>query len=324
MPIAQSWQQPSRYAGGPARTGTVFTCPLWIAGGPPSVDLRQLDAAVQDLRGEIPTDVLLPNFVMELPEALRLHKQLMENVFRHSPHSWKDAGLQYAKSLGKRIGNTHLLYEFGIKPLAGDIVKLAKLNSRVSARIKHLSTIPTGDYVKWRRRISVDQSGSIGFGVSPFVRFVSSTVTANVTVELFARIKRTRTVSSATDRLRATLDASGVSQFGSVLWEAIPFSFVADWFYPCGRTLDALNVQAFTGCLANQNLGYQSHTEAVLSCRGLVPSPGTAWYDSNKFEYARCTVRYYNRSGGLPSTRTAVNYGVRQALLSGSLVLQRA
>lgn len=280
----------------------------------PVLSPSDFDAVMQDLVGEIQTDVLLPNLVLELPEALTLHTQL-KSAFSKRPKTWNDAGLAYT---------------FGLAPLARDLVALAKLGNRVRRRVSYLSKVSSNDFVPWNKKIPVDK-GSLeptltggfpsleltGVLVNPEYRDITLTATAS----LFARRIRTRTVDPRAETALGYLDASGMTKAGSVLWEAIPFSFVADWFHPFGRALNVLNTSAFQGCMAFTNSGWQSRVSCTFT-RYAQLNCGYA-RTSKKFLIGAGNVSTYRRAPGFPNTAPSSNFGVRQSILSGMLAFQK-
>lgn len=280
----------------------------------PSLSPSDFDAALQDLIGEIPTDVLLPNFIIELPQALSLHKQLMK-AFSKKPKTWNDAGLAYT---------------FGLAPLAKDIVSLAKLGQRVRSRISYLSKVSENDFVPWNRKIPIDvsalqptfESGFPSLELQGFLiggEFRNVTITA--TASLFARRIRTRTVDPKAEAASGYLDAAGITKAGSAIWEAIPFSFVADWFYPFGRALNVLNTSAFQGCMSYANSGWQSHVNCTAQYYAGLNCGHARTSGKHLIGAGNCSV--YRRGPGFPNTTPSSNFGVRQTLLSGMLAFQK-
>lgn len=302
-------------------TLTVFTAPANVTVALPGFSQSELTSALQDLRGEIPEEMLLPNFILELPEALELHKQLI-GAFSGAL-SWTGAARSYARQRGVDAANTHLLYQFGLKPLASDLTTLWQLGSRIRKRLDYFRHVSGGDWTSWRKSIRTPKTATVSDWYVSYADKQSLLVDDVMTdASMFARIKRCRQIP-VSDSLLAGLDASGFSKVGDVIWEAIPFSFVADWFYPCGQILSSLNMTAFESCLLNQMVGYQHSTWCqfrVLGCPSVMGYTGLV--NNNVSTLFAGTARRYERVPGYPSTFTESNFGVRQSLLSGSLALQ--
>lgn len=313
----------SSYWPGSYYKGSIFSCPNNMVVSGLTFDREALSAAMQDLAGEIPTEMLLPNFIMELPEALTMHKQIHEAVFQHGPKSWFEAGHLYARRLGKDASNVDLLYNFGIKPLASDLVSLATLSSKVSKRVHSLANMSTDRFTRWRRSVRTNPASvSVSYGDCWNMTAVDESHEVTATGMMFAQVKPGRTVNPETELLAANIDAYGFSQLGSVIWEAIPFSFVADWFTNAGSCLDGLNMQAFQGVLVHKQLGWLSKVMALVKFTGI---PNLAFrFTTSPLHFANGTAVVFNRGTGLPPTFTEARFGLRQSLLSGALALQRA
>lgn len=303
-------------------TARVFTACQVGVGTVPSPSSSQIDAIMAQLRGEIPTDVLLPNFLLELPEALTLHKQLAK-AFRPSVKNWSNAGLAYS---------------FGLAPLIKDLNSLINVTSRVKKRIDHLSRVSDSAPQRYKFNVGLEQPHDITVtdaGSSGPIRLgclegVQAEATATINMSIFARIIRTRRVDSNVDYISACADALGFSKPGSVIWEALPFSFVADWFHPCGRALNALNTSAFSGCLYATSVGHQSTItiSGDVTCTG-IKAGLPYWFSgpnivSGSTRIGSAYAKFYNRSAGLPASQDVNHYGLRQSILSAMLCLQRA
>lgn len=292
----------------------------------PKPSSAQIDAIMAQLRGEIPTTTLLPNFLVELPEALHLHTQLRQ-AFKPGIKNWSNAGLAYS---------------FGLKPLLRDLNELAHTTQRVRQRLKKLASMSDSSFQKYTFGVSVGKphdirvsdSGALDGPIAQgFLRGVSSDATAGIDMNIFARVIRTRRIDNNIDTFSAYADDLGFSKVGSVIWEGIPFSFVADWFYPCGRALNSLNTTAFEGCLYALGIGHQSHVtiSGDVSVTGIYAAPVGAWYNTGgvnvvggRAVIGSAYAKFYDRASGLPATQDVSHYGLRQSILSAMLCLQRA
>ena len=306
-------------------TSRVLTCCNVDVGSVPAPSTTQIDAIMAQLRGEIPTTTLLPNFLLELPEALNLHTQLRQ-AFQPGVKNWSNAGLAYS---------------FGLKPLIRDLNDLLNTTRRVKKRLRKLASISDSSFQKYTFGVALEKphdivvtdSGAYGPITQGFLRGVSSDAQASVDMNIFARVLRTRRVDSNIDTFSAYADDLGFSKLGSVIWEGIPFSFVADWFYPCGRALNGLNTAAFEGCLYATSIGHQSHTTITgdVYCTGVYQAPVGAWYQTDgknikggqKLKIGSAYAKFYNRASGLPATHEVSHYGMRQSILSAMLCFQR-
>jgi hypothetical protein len=141
-------------------------------------------------------------------------------------------------SLLKELGRENLRYQFGIKPLVEDVVKLFHFHEQVARRVQELKRLtgPRG----LRRTVDLDtlsrvdtptltwsSAGSVVFSVPTTItrrcvikghtRWITSTDMSKMpTAQIVALAKRAV--------LGFTIDAATV-------WELIPFSWLVDWGY---------------------------------------------------------------------------------------------
>jgi hypothetical protein len=126
----------------------------------------------------------------------------------------------------KEMANEWLLFQYGILPLINDINgaldELKNYHSKVKMK-KYVSTA-TIDVANLETFSSV-------WGVA---------VTGRVKTTGKLVVKH-RCEASITDELLEDLNRLGISNLTTGAWEAIPFSFVVDWFLPIGNWLNRLD-----------------------------------------------------------------------------------
>lgn len=127
----------------------------------------------------------------------------------------------------KELANDYLMYQFGIKPLLGD----------VAAAAEHLA-----EYVL--KASPVKSNGHASKVINEYLPFESFDSHGNVRrgftlkrVSLRVKYSTIFKISSELERQAAQL---GFTNPANVLWELAPFSFVADWFLPIGDFLQGL------------------------------------------------------------------------------------
>lgn len=287
-----------------------------IASAMPNISSDAIEKALSYLRGEIPADVLLPAFVIELPQALSLVGQLRKAIKVVHGNSLRD--------FAREIASGHLAYAFGIAPLISDLQKLRTLTSRVKKKVAFLADISTVDYQPLKVGVNMardEDTFSCESTSIPAEAYDMPTWTKQVFnhASLFGRVRRTRQLV-ASDFRGANLDALGIGKIGSTIWEEIPFSFVADWIYRCSDVLEGLNYSFFKGCLEVTQMGFQSKVIGVGKC---VCRPLTYYASLPPVHLGTLYSTIYNRSPNIPSTSNWGDPGIRQITLSGSLILQK-
>lgn len=110
-----------------------------------------------------------------------------------------------------------------------------------------------------------------------------------------------------------------------VAWEATPFSFVADWFFPIGDYLKNLETSEFAGSLAVRNICHC--VRATGTCDVLTYFDDTAMAKSGYYQTGTVEAHVFSRAAGLPSPTTHWDElrlpGVTQCILGGALTMQK-
>lgn len=188
-------------------------------------------------------EVSIPNFLYEmkdLPHMIRQMKNLGPIIrnLRHRNHAAMSA-----------VASQYLGYEFGWKPLISDISQLLQFQSQVDRRILELNRLYSGTGLK--RRLNLFDGTETR----------SSNATVETSLGRFFTVRKdivTRKRSWGTIRWRPTAVPKdighqalgkqarrlvhGIDHYGvdaTQAWNAIPFSWLADWFGNFGEWLAA-------------------------------------------------------------------------------------
>jgi hypothetical protein len=203
----------------------------------PGVPLDDMNAKFDSLRPDL-TALSLPNFFLELDDIQKLWLHFKDSL----AFAQKLAkGYGDFTSTAKQLAGTKLSLDFGIKPLIGDLSSmkgllhnlLAKLHAFDALAGKHFNQVGTinksdttvaGTFnylgnslvpVTWSATYSVDKKAGVVFRALP------------------------RAVTGGYEEiLRTILDALGFELNPRILWDAIPFTFVLDWFFDIGSWLE--------------------------------------------------------------------------------------
>lgn len=164
------------------------------------------------------TSLSIPNFILELDDLPRMFELWASKL------SWL-----------KNLARLRLNLEFGWKPFIGDVQAMAGVlrsvyqqcvdwNKREGQLLKKRCSFPG---------VNISRSGSFSYAPGD----VTWTGTINGKVEAFMtfRIKRIPALDETATILKAYLDALGFQLDAGIIWEAIPFSFILDWFGNVGR-----------------------------------------------------------------------------------------
>jgi len=190
----------------------------------------------------------------------------------------KQSKAQFTQELAHRLASGHLTATFGIVPLVGDVVKcwdeLKDLEHKLDVLYKYAGrrqarhyrrVLPPGDgsgklapvstWSDWSERmvpslaawdsLASDWNASPAF-TRPAVRVVSrSRWMTRPTYHATCRFKYTLPVRDAQAEVRAKLEVLGVKLDPSIIWNALPFSFLVDWVVDVSSFLKQFSVDTF-------------------------------------------------------------------------------
>jgi len=187
---------------------------------------------------QIPTEVGVANFTWELRELGSLIPKL-EN------------------SITQSVSGGYLNFQFGWKPFVGDLQKLGGILSTVSAKIKHLKDTygkktRLGNYRANVLEVMTGPLSTYNFSLSaPESSFLSyDWILVGYRCDMRAGgylFHRLKDLDSFYGYTRALMVALGLDNPIKAVWNAIPYSFVSDWFTGLSRKLGDLNINPFKG-----------------------------------------------------------------------------
>lgn len=216
--------------------------------------------------------VRLPVFWLELRDIPDMIRQA--GRFLKAGRNWK----QYVRPgrTGRDLATANLAFQFGWLPLVGDLYKLANFTAEVDKRRKSIVGSTRGGVL--RRRIPVGSTtwkipfaggGYAGFG--EFAAFPVELEDGSGTSTAHAVMKWTMGTDAgglplSDPELRKTLLGLRVGQQLTNAWEALPWSWLIDYFANIGDVLDAGNTTLATphvGCIVQKTVMTVSHKEYI-------------------------------------------------------------
>lgn len=291
--------------------------PYVVANVSSSITPSEAAALMAELAGEIPPVVSVPNLLLELPQTLNLWHDLKRPLLElfSSPTARKKW----------RAGSSALLsQQFGFFPLIGDIRKLITSKRTVHNELQRiLKQQSTSKMKKTVRRVNAVGAIDLAATSSGYSKKAGSErIEASASLHALTRIRRYLDVGDP-----AVASAMGRSLYGwdrplDTLWEATPFSFVADWFLPVGAYLHGLNQSMFAGRM--------EIVSASTTCKMTASAEvQTSYLEDYVTKTSGCGVINaisFTRTPGIPTLPpwddlTIPN--VKQAILGGALFLQR-
>lgn len=176
----------------------------------------------------------LPVFLFELRDFPRMLKQLGD-VLRHRTKPSDAAG-------------AYVAYSFGWAPLISDVGKLLDLSKVVNDRFKYLSKISAKGGARISRSLdnTTDTLSTSQYNLSGVYGSTSNLIEATQQVTERRKVWGVATVASHPSpvqlddpQMLAARSALGLNLSAASLWEALPWSWLIDYFVNVGDYLDA-------------------------------------------------------------------------------------
>jgi hypothetical protein len=292
----------------------------------------------------------LINFLIELKDFRKLtqafwnRKGVVQALIFGEAADWSELGSHPLRSLSK----AYLNYSFNWRPFVSDLQKIyAKLVS-TNKRLDELwarqnrpqnrhyrAPLNYGTYNNaWVDGAEANYASYTSESDGGTTSIMQSTRSRWVETPIYhATMRYSYRVPGAKDlqyKIKGWLDAFGVKLDASIIWNAIPFSFIIDWI---------VDVGGFLRSFSEDNLGLQvniedfcssvSHSSLVqkrIRGRGSNHPAGNITYTNDYTIVAETFTRTYYRRTGIPNVRgalTASGLDPSEALLGSALILSR-
>jgi hypothetical protein len=188
-----------------------------------------INAAWDTLRPDL-RSVSIPNFLVEIDDLKKLYQIWKKNL-----------------SIAKNLAGAHLNYKFGWKPTVGDLSDLIEGVTHLRAKLKAFE-----DSIGTTRQ---DRSGvklTLPTSATGTITYPSGLHTCSYTASCQRKAvcyvawqPQPLAVMGSLDKvLRGLLDSLGFELNPRIIWDALPFTFVIDWFFGVGSFLDRYRVDA--------------------------------------------------------------------------------
>lgn len=281
---------------------------------------RDIDA----LRVALPSmteGVSLINFLIELKDFRRLAESFrkregtfFETLFTGSS-TRQSAYKKSPLATLKKASGTFLTYKFALAPFVSDALKLWDGLSTVEKRlgeIRRRAGQPQTRHVSWPIGPDVYDADWVYQGVvvaAPNFSIHSWKKTRSLTIPVYrATVRYTYRypdISNAQAKVRGILDTLGVRPDPSIIWNAIPFTFLVDW---------VVNVGGFLRRFSTDNLGLQTTVEDFCSSQKAATVVDYGWSlrwngtsgEDTVTPIATCYHKFYDRRVVLPNLFASV------------------
>jgi len=336
---------------------------------PPTYDESELaEQALAFMMPKVNSGTSLINSVLELRDLKHMNPTAsVKRIFRKYPELNKlntaKKKRKFKKELVTRLNNAHLGASFGIVPFVADIVniydELVSLPSRLAALKANAEKRQVAHYrrvlpdVNGRSALTSWQYASSNNSVSWLNGLKQDCLANGGNRPSIALIRRCRwitrpvyhatlrysysvpKVDDTTAQALLALDKLGVRLDPSIVWNAIPFTFVVDWVFDVGGYLGSLardNYQIEVN-LREFIHSVKYHREAEIDIDYDCDTGLNAVDRFKHYPFSvkgvgiyRGSYRFYDRKSANPSVSAARLRAptIRQASLAGSLLLTRS
>lgn len=204
----------------------------------------------------IKSEMSLPNSIIEIKDVRQLRhsynkvssllKRVLVGTQIRGNSTYKDKTL---KALIRTSSDAYLQKSFALDPLIADVGAIRKVLAQTEARVREILKDEGRVLVKHfsARLQGYDTETKQATGTMPSKTYyllqrdvTYPTARFNATLVYSYRLTEYERTHAST---LALLDAFGVNWRPSIVWNAIPFSFMVDWFVDIGRWLDNLQLR---------------------------------------------------------------------------------
>jgi hypothetical protein len=244
------------------------------------------------------TTVSVPNFLTELGDL----RSLLD--------LWKNSA-----SLAKNLAGLRLNYQFGWKPTIGDVANMLNVVKAFHLKLKlfreSLGSISNRNYLQLNR--NVQKSGSFFTDSHTRVDWTGS-LSGTVKVHLKFQYQPLQVMTNTELEIRGLLDALGFELNPKIIWDALPFTFVIDWFFGVGNWLQGFKIDSLelpVHCL-DASVSYK---EVLKVESRMSANPSGYPTDSTSIEVMDGCVsasEYFDRQPFLPDAATLSGLGWRK------------
>lgn len=245
-----------------------------VLGSPTSALVRLKQQYVTEIASQGRSDFQAISFLREITETY----QMLRNPFklighlRHSPIARRANRHTKLKSVVKAAEDTWLEGTYGWQPFVYDMLSLGSLRSCYQARRALLKSPPRRfAYRTTSRQQTVYTASPSG---RPFVYSGYDNVTMRA--KYYGQWRTNPSIASE-NALASLARCVNIDRLGYAAWDAVPYSFVVDWFFPLGDYVDdLLSGPAF---VQEVSIPWLSLSTEKLCVRELAPGPKTAQYN---------------------------------------------
>jgi hypothetical protein len=178
----------------------------------------------------------VPVNILDLRTRIGQIRDDFRDIFRSVPRRFR-TGQPRAGDILRESGSSYLNYQFLIRPLVGDIIKMAHAAEQVSRRVTQINDLFDGDGMRKTVHTGAwSDSGQYGYALQSSGQYIFSMMDWQTTVETRVFCKwapefRVEGIPHPPSYVRAWANRAvgGYTLDASTLWELTPWSWLIDW-----------------------------------------------------------------------------------------------
>jgi hypothetical protein len=242
------------------------------------------------------TSVSVPNFLLDIGDITSLFQLWKSNV-----------------SLAKNLAGARLNYQFGWKPTIGDLANMLNAVSSLEQKLKlfreSLGSVSNRNLTM--RNSDITKTGTYNLGGDPHYRIDwKASLSGKVKVHLKFKYLPIPAMTNFETNLRGLLDVLGFELNPRIIWDALPFTFVIDWFFGVGAWLQGFKIDTLelpVQCI-DASVSYKEvlKVESTLSINPLGAAQGAS---TEVMGSCVSTTEFFDRRPFLPDAATLSGLG---------------
>lgn len=218
-----------------------------------ALDFRALSATAMPRLEPSLQVVSIPNFLLELRDLRRMFE-----FWRHD------------SSLAKNAASAHLNWSFGWKPFLGDLQRTYSALQETQTKLKDWDKKVSSGKPQTRstslESLTTELGGTFNYGGDASRPCTwNASHKRHVTAWLKFKPLPTKLSAGLSRDIAAMAQALGIAPNVSILWDAIPFSFVVDWFFNVGSAIEKLDIDVLDLPFTLMDFAIQSKVIANVS-----------------------------------------------------------
>jgi hypothetical protein len=287
---------------------------------------------------QIKAGLSLLNSVVELKDFKSL-PNLVRRLRELRSVNFVDYGKRTLRALFQTGAETHLTTQFAILPLLSDVLGIARAlltaERRMNRLIAESGKILTRHYTFVWNEFTDEQAWQVDQGycedtglLQTLGRYAAHRTVSYSPSVFHAEIRYNYNYSQYQvehARLLSILDELGLNFNPAILWNAIPWSFLADWVVGIGRYLDSLKTENMKPTI--NILGYLwsvKRNRTIRVTRG-IETPESGYLDNARIPMPEITETAYRRTVESPSRSSIESSGLsaKEFSLGAALVVAK-